>query len=144
MALATTLAELRRMLAAVPFARRYGFKLTAIGDGTCTLVVPFRRELERPGGIVAGPVLMAAADVAVWLAILTRLGAADGSVTINLNTAFLAAVRREEFRCEAVVLRVGRRVVYAAATCLTKNDEIVAHHTATYARPARVTAAVSP
>ena len=138
MALATTLRELRRLLADVPFARRYDFKVTAIGDGTCTLAVPFQPELERPGGIVAGPVFMAAADVAVWLAIMTRLGPADGSVTINLNTAFLAAVRREDFRCEAQVLRVGRRVIYAAATCLTRGGEIVSHHTATYARPAPV------
>lgn len=74
MALAATAEELQRLLAAVPFTRRYGFKVTAIGDGVCTLEVPFQAEFERPGGIVAGQVFMAAADVAVWLAIMTRLG----------------------------------------------------------------------
>ena len=36
--------------------------------------VPFRREWERPGGIVSGIVFMTAADVAMWLAIKTQSG----------------------------------------------------------------------
>jgi acyl-coenzyme A thioesterase PaaI-like protein len=33
--------------------------------------VPFDAALERPGGIVSGMTLMGAADVAMWLAIMT-------------------------------------------------------------------------
>ena len=134
MALAATAEELERLLTAVPFTRRYGFKVAAIGDGSCTLHVPFQVEFERPGGTVAGQVFMAAADVAVWLAIMTRLGARDGSVTLDLKTAFLSAARREDFRCEAHLLKLGRRVIYAVAECATAHGEILTHHTVTYAR----------
>ena len=62
-------------------ADHYGFQFHSSGDGECTLLVPFRKDFERPGRVVAGPLFMAAADVAMWLAIITRLGVSDGSVT---------------------------------------------------------------
>src|SRR5207245_11688547 len=91
MALAATEAELRGLLEEVAFTRAYGFRLQAIDEGQCTLEVPFQAAFERPGGIVSGQVFMAAADVAMWLAIMTRLGSRDGSVTAGMTSAFWAA-----------------------------------------------------
>src|SRR6266853_886392 len=54
MALAVTEAELQRILDNVAFTRSYGFRLQAIGEGECTLEVPFRTDFERPGGIGRG------------------------------------------------------------------------------------------
>jgi acyl-coenzyme A thioesterase PaaI-like protein len=76
-----TAAQLRTLLSRVAFTQGYGFKLHSPGDGECALDVPFRKAFERPGGIVGGQVFMAAADVAMWLAIMTRLGREDRSVT---------------------------------------------------------------
>jgi uncharacterized protein (TIGR00369 family) len=135
MALAVTETELTALLARVPFTRAYGFRLRALGDGRCVLAVPFRKAFERPGGIVSGQVFMAAADVAMWLAIMTRLGTADGSVTAQMSTAFLGAVRRAPFRCEARVLKLGRRLVYGVAECVAADGRLVAHSSLTYARP---------
>src|SRR5206468_6605502 len=90
----------------------YGFRLHAIAPGQCTLDVPFQPLFERPGGIVGGQVFMAAADVAMWLAIMTRLGSSDGSVTAAMTSAFLDAARHESFRCTARVVKLGRRLVY--------------------------------
>src|SRR5262245_63591911 len=106
---AVTEAELRRLLEEVAFTRSYGFRLQAIGDGVCTLDVPFQAAFERPGGIVSGQVFMAAADVAMWLAIMTRLGAGDSSVSSGMTTAFLCVARREPFRCPARLVQLGRR-----------------------------------
>ena len=36
------------------------------------LELPHKPALERPGGIINGPALMAAADCAMWLAIKVR------------------------------------------------------------------------
>src|SRR5436190_541759 len=118
MTLAATEAELRRILEEVAFTRSYGFKLEAIDDGQCTLVVPFQAAFERPGGLVSGQVFMAAADVAMWLAIMTRLGSRDGSVTAGMTSAFLGAARGEPVRevpqltvLEHQVVRRHRRAV---------------------------------
>ena len=134
MALALTESELRRLLANVAFTRGYGFRLRAIDDGECTLEVPFQADFERPGGIVSGQVFMAAADVAMWLAIMTRLGPADGSVTAGMTSAFLGAARREPFRCTAHIVKLGRRLIYGTAESITADDRLLAHHSLTYAR----------
>jgi acyl-coenzyme A thioesterase PaaI-like protein len=137
MALAVTEAELQRILDDVAFTRSYGFRLQAIGEGECTLEVPFRTDFERPGGIVSGQVFMAAADVAMWLAIMTRLGATDGSVTAGMTSAFLGAARREPFRCTARIVKLGRRLVYGVAESMGAGGRLLAHHSLTYARVSR-------
>ena len=108
-ALAATALELQQILSGVPFTRSYGFRLHSIGDGECTLFVPFQEAFEQPGGIVSGQVFMAAADVAMWLAIMTRLGAKDAAVTAQMNTSFLSGARDEDFLCRARILKLGRR-----------------------------------
>jgi len=130
-----TLAELNDLLAAHAFTRRLGAEVVSVGDGACTLAVPHHPEHLRPGGIVSGPIYMHAADVAFWLAVKTRLGLDDPSVTSSLNTAFLGSARQEGFSCAAQVLRVGGRLIYGVAECAA-GSRLLTHHTLTYARPA--------
>jgi acyl-coenzyme A thioesterase PaaI-like protein len=134
MELAATPAELQRLLDEIPFTRAYGFRLHAIAPGQCTLDVPFQPLFERPGGIVGGQVFMAAADVAMWLAIMTRLGSGDGSVTAAMTSAFLDAARNEPFRCTARVVKLGRRLVYGVAESVSGEGRLLTHHSLTYAR----------
>ena len=101
------------------------------------LDVPFQPLFERPGGIVGGQVFMAAADVAMWLAIMTRLGASDGSVTAGMTSAFLDAARHEPFRCTARIVKLGRRLVYGVAESVSGSGRLLAHHSLTYARATR-------
>lgn len=137
MALAATEAELQRILEDVAFTRAYGFRLHAIAEGQCALDVPYQIAFERPGGIVSGQVFMAAADVAMWLAIMTRLGPRDGSVTSSMTTAFLDAARREPFRCTARIVKLGGRLVYGIAESAGADGRLLAHHSLTYARAPR-------
>ena len=126
--------DLARVLAGAAFQSGYGFRVRACGDGECTVEVPFRPAFERPGGVVSGPVFMAAADAAMWLAVLTRLGLDDTSVTVELRTAFLSAARQEDFTCTARVLKWGRRLLYGVAECVAADGRLLAHHTIWYAR----------
>lgn len=134
MSLAASERELAVLLATIPMAREHAFQLVEARAGACTVDVPFTAALERPGGVVAGPIFMAAADVTMWLAILTRLGADDRSVTTHLATTFVAAARRERFRCSARVLKLGRRLVHGVAECVAGDGRLLALHTITYAR----------
>jgi acyl-coenzyme A thioesterase PaaI-like protein len=137
MAVAATKAELQRVLDRVAFTRAYGFRLHSISSGRCTLDVPFQTRFERPGGIVSGQVFMAAADVAMWLAIMTQLGARDGSVTAGMTSAFLGAARHEPFRCTARIVKLGRRLVYGVAESVSRSGRLLTHHSLTYARAPR-------
>jgi uncharacterized protein (TIGR00369 family) len=135
--LAVTKRELKTILSEAPFLKEYGFRLHSVADGMCQLRVPFRNTFERPGGIISGPVFMAAADVAIWLAIMTRPGKDDPSVTIDMKTAFLTWASKEEFRCTARLLRMGKRMIYGIAECADKRGKLLTHHTITYIRPDR-------
>lgn len=135
--LAVTKRELTKILSEAPFLQGYGFRLHSVGDGICRLRVPFRKDFERPGGIVSGPVFMAAADVAMWFAIMTRLGKDDPSVTVDMKTAFLSGARQEEFFCTARIKRMGKRLIYGTAECSDKKGRPLTHHTITYIRQER-------
>lgn len=134
MALAATETELRQRLSEAAFAAMYDFRLRSAAEGECTLDVPFQTSFERPGGIIGGPVFMAAADVAMWLAVMTRLGKDDRSVTAEMKTSFLNAARREDFRCTARILKLGKRLVYGVAECVNSEGRLLTHHTLTYIR----------
>ena len=135
MSVAVTDAEIRQLLMETAFAKLYGFQLLELGDGGCSLTIPFQDAFERPGGIVSGPVFMAAADVAVWVAIKTKLGLSDASVTVEMKTNFLSGAKREDIRCNSKLLKVGRRLIYGTAECLSADGRILTHHTLTYIRP---------
>jgi uncharacterized protein (TIGR00369 family) len=127
-------AALSKLLARSKFVGGYGFKLFAVSDESCTLVMPYRSAFERPGGTVNGPAFMAAADCAVWIAIKREIGIEHDAVTSELNTAFLNAARRQTVYCTARVLKLGKRIIYGVAECHDGKGKLFTHHTVTYAR----------
>jgi uncharacterized protein (TIGR00369 family) len=133
-ALAVREAEVRRFLAEHAFLAAYGFQLRALQDGECTLEVPWSARWQRPGGVLSGPVFMAAADAAMWFAVLTRVGTEAMWVTADLKTAFLRAAREETVRCTARVLKQSASSAYGVAECVGEDGGLLTHHTVTYLR----------
>ena len=127
--------ELQKLLNKSKFVRQYGFQVARVGRDSCTLELPHRALLERPGGIINGPALMAAADCAMWMAIKAKLGMEYDALTSELNTAFLAPAMGEHVYCTARILKLGRRRIYGTAECHAKNGRLFSHHTVTYVRP---------
>jgi uncharacterized protein (TIGR00369 family) len=128
--------RLQALLDESAFVRPWGFRVVEVKDDECTLELPHRPDLERPGGIINGPALMAAADCAMWLAIKARLGMEGDALTSELNTAFLAPARGTPVYCTAKILKFGRRSIYGVAQCHGKDGGLFTHHTVTYVRPA--------
>ena len=129
-----TLSDLNQVLEDTPFLKAYDFRVESTGPGECTLRVPFVDALERPGGIVSGMTLMGAADVAMWLAIMTLRGVAEHWVTSDMKTAFLRSAREEDIACDARILKPGRRSMYGTAECRGADARLIAHHVITYSR----------
>lgn len=125
--------EWERTLATAPFADVFGFVLVSIEDDSCTIRIPFRPALERPGGIIAGPVYMVAADVSMWLAIKARYGD-ESPVTSSMVTHFIGRGRRSDVLCHARIVRAGRRLVFGVAECSSDTGAVFSHHTVTYMR----------
>jgi acyl-coenzyme A thioesterase PaaI-like protein len=129
-----SVAELNAVLQGTPFLKPYGFSVASCALGECVLQVPFDPALERPGGIVSGMTLMGAADVAMWLAIMTQRGTAEHWVTSDMKTAFLRSARQEAFLCTARVLKLGKRSAYGTAECRGAASGLLAHHVLTYVK----------
>ena len=124
--------ELQRLLDQARFLRPYGFRVVAADKRKCMLELPHKPALERPGGIINGPALMAAADCAMWLAVKTRIGVDKDALTSVLNTAFLNPAKGEHVYCTARIIKLGRRSIYGTAECHSKTGQVYSHHTVTY------------
>jgi acyl-coenzyme A thioesterase PaaI-like protein len=127
-------AALQKLLDRSRFLRAYGFRVVSVDRRKCVLELPHRPILERPGGIINGPALMAAADCAMWLAIKARIGIERDALTSELNTAFLAPAKGEPVYCTARILKLGRRRIYGVASCHGRKGGLFSHHTMTYVR----------
>jgi acyl-coenzyme A thioesterase PaaI-like protein len=79
---------------------------------------------------------MGAADVAMWLAIMTKRGTEERWVTSDMKTAFLKSGRQEDFTCTARLLKIGKRSAYGTAECHGAASGLLAHHVLTYMRSA--------
>ena len=75
----------------------------------------------RPGGTVSGPAIFALADVAVYLAILARIGPVALAVTTNASVDFLRKpAAGVDLLAEARILKLGR--VLAVGDVLIRSD----------------------
>jgi len=124
--------DLQALLDRSRFIRHYGFRVVKAGEAACVIELPHRPLLERPGGIINGPALMAAADCAMWLAVKMRVGMDRDALTSELNTAFLNAAKGDHVYCTARILKFGRRSIYGTAECHSRSGQIYSHHTVTY------------
>ena len=129
-----SVAQLQALLDETRFAHMLRIRVESIGEGSCRISVPYDPQFERPGGIAAGLVFVTAADVAVWLAIKTRLGYDDKSVTADMSSSFLAPLVNGTLYAEAQITKLGRRLINATARCEDASGKLLAQHLVTYAR----------
>ena len=91
----------------------------------------------RPGGTVSGPVLMATADVALYVAILGEIGIVPLTVTTSLNINFLrkpVATARVVGVCK--LIKLGRSLAVGEVSLYSEGrSDVVAHAVGTYFIP---------
>ncbi len=93
----------------------------------------------RPGGTVSGPTIFALADVAVYLAILSRIGPAALTVTTNASVDFM---RKPAAGCDMIgavrLLKLGRALAVGDVLMYSEGmAEPVARASLTYSIPPR-------
>ena len=91
----------------------------------------------RPGGTVSGPVMMAVADVAIYVAILGKIGIVPLTVTTSLTINFLRKPSADaRIIAECTLLKVGRALIVGEVSLYSEgSDDIVAHVVGTYSIP---------
>lgn len=115
------------------------FAVDEVGpEGVTVRLLVAERHL-RPGGTVSGPSMFALADVAMYLAILGRLGPVALAVTTNCAIDFMRKPQAgRDLVAQARLLKLGRSL--AVGDVLIRSDggaDVVARAGLTYAIPPR-------
>ncbi len=109
----------------------------AVGNASATVKHPVGPEELRPGGTVAGAVLMAVADVALYVAVLGEIGIVPLAVTTSLSINFL---RRPSSGSSIVavckLIKLGRTLAVGEVALYSEGaPDMVAHVVGTYSIP---------
>ena len=84
-------------------------QVTALSDEGLTVRLSVSDDHLRPGGTVSGPTMFMLADVAIYLAILARIGPVALAVTTNCSIDFMRKpAANADLICTARLLKLGR------------------------------------
>ena len=129
----------------LPFAEIMGLQLQSIEESGVWMRAVYSDKFLRPGGTIAGPVMMGLADAAVYALILSRLGPVELAVTTSLNINFLRKPLPGDILAYATALKFGKRLVVGDVVLYSESQidasepcesaDAVAHATATYSIP---------
>ena len=103
-------------------------------EGAVLLRLPHSDQLARTGGMLCGQAMMAAADTAMVLAIVTRLGTRRPMTTVQQNSSFLKPLSNQDALVTARVVRAGKNLVFGEIDIAGADDgKSVCRASTTYA-----------
>ncbi|HEY0749080.1 MAG TPA: PaaI family thioesterase [Steroidobacteraceae bacterium] len=108
-----------------------------VGERSATVSHPIGPAQLRPGNTVSGPLLMAVADVALYVAILGTIGLVPLAVTTNFSINFLKRPSSAHpIKGVCRLMKVGRILVVGEVALYSAADQdMVAHAVGTYSIP---------
>lgn len=113
------------------------FVVEAVTDDGVNLRLMTSAKHLRPGGTISGPAMFGLADVAMYLAVLSRIGPQALAVTTNCSIDFMRKpVAGADLLCKVTLHKIGR--VLAVGDCLIYSAgtaKPVARASLTYALP---------
>jgi uncharacterized protein (TIGR00369 family) len=129
--------ELKRLLAETfPQSKGIG-EIEAVGSRSARLRHRFTESDLRPGETLSGPVMMALADLAFYVALLASIGPKILAVTTSFNINFLRKPSKADVIAEAQILRLGRQLAVGEVRLFSEGlSRPVATAMVTYAIPA--------
>jgi uncharacterized protein (TIGR00369 family) len=134
-----TVSELEKFLRAeFPQAFSSGDILIEAADGaSCRLRQRYSEKMLRPGGTISGPTLMALADCAMYVVLLSAIGPVGLAVTTNLTINFLRkGSAGQDVLAAARLLKLGKRLAVGEVNLMSAGLlDPIAHVTATYSIP---------
>ena len=122
----------------LPFAQLMGLAIDAIEPDHVLMRAVYSERFLRPGGTIAGPIMMGLADAAVYALVLSRIGPVELAVTTQLSINFLRKPAPGDVLARATMLKLGKRLAVGEVFLFSESmsvDQSVAHATATYSIP---------
>ena len=117
-----------------PWVQALGLRVESFQTDEVVLRLPRNDQLARIGGMVCGQAQMAAADTAMVLAIVTRLGTQRPMTTVQQNSSFLKPLSNQDALVTARVVRAGKNLVFGEIDIAGADDgKSVCRASTTYA-----------
>lgn len=95
-----------------PWVKALDLQVESFGPGEATLRLPQNDALSRVGGMLCGQAMMAAADTAMVLALISHFGEFRPCSTVQLSSTFLKPLSGQDALITARVLRVGKSMAF--------------------------------
>lgn len=112
------------------------FRVEEVTDDAVVVSYAVNASHERPGGTLAGPVVMALADTAAWVAIMSQIGPVVLAVTTSLHIDFLRKPQLTDLMARTRMLKLGRRLAVVDVDLYSRGEtELVAKAQVTYSIP---------
>jgi len=120
----------------VPYVGQLGCEILRFAAGEVTLRLPYSEILQRPGGTICGPALMALADITLYGVVLSLVGRVELAVTTSMTVHFLSRPAPVDVLAEGRILKLGRRLAVGEVVMRSADEQHpVCHVTGTYAIP---------
>jgi uncharacterized protein (TIGR00369 family) len=118
-----------------PWVQQLDLRVLEAREGEVMFALPVHPRHVHGGGVMCGQTMMAAADTAMVLAIMTHLGEFKPMTTVQMQTSFLRPIAEgsADARMTARVLRMGRAIVFGEIEIADAAGKLAAHATTTYA-----------
>ena len=117
------------------WVRMLELRLIDARPGEVVLALPVTARHIHAGNVMSGQTLMAAADTAMVLAVMSKLGVFRPMTTVQLQTTCLRPVAADAGAATvtASVLRIGKSLAFGEIRITTGDNVLAAHSTTTYA-----------
>lgn len=117
-----------------PWVQALNLRVESFETGVVTLRLPQSGQLSRVGGMLCGQAMMAAADTAMVLALISHFGSFRPCTTVQMASSFLKPLSGQDALIEARVLRAGKALAFGEIDLRGADDgKSVCRATTTYA-----------
>lgn len=114
------------------------FTIEEVTEDAIVMRLSPKSQHIRPGGTVSGPSMFALADVAIYFAILSKIGPKGLAVTTNASIDFMRKPAGDAaVLCRAELLKLGRVLAVGDARLYNEGaeDKVLARASMTYSIP---------
>jgi acyl-coenzyme A thioesterase PaaI-like protein len=108
-------AEVRSLLAALPFVREYGIGVVAFSPGAVTIELPFAERFSGPPTQFPASIVGTAGDVAAVSSCLSLLPKGWAVATLDFTIKMTGVAKGEKLRAKGRVLQAGNTISVGAA-----------------------------
>jgi acyl-coenzyme A thioesterase PaaI-like protein len=105
-----------------PWVQTLNLRVDSFGPSEATLRLPQSDQLSRVGGMLCGQAMMAAADTAMVLALISHFGTFRPCSTVQLSSTFLKPLSGQDALITARVLRAGKSMAFGEIDLRGAND----------------------